>query len=121
VGCTRSWSFPWDSDDPIVESGNPEFDAAVVVQSYDTVAVHHWLSDPAVRNNILSLFQQHNIVPVFTGYRDLGGVLSAELPTNKPLLPPTTDAAGITSALCALAASAESMPTWEKTLKQAGS
>jgi len=93
----------------VVVSGNPELDAAVVVQADDEIAVRHWLNDLDGHNNILSLFHNHNLVSVSLCTSDSGRILRGELPTNNPLLPPTTNAAGITSALCTLAASAESM------------
>jgi hypothetical protein len=93
----------------IVVSGNPELDSAVVVQADDETSVRRWLNKPAVRQNILSLFQQHNLASVSLCTADSGRVLRGELPTNNPLLPPPRDSGGITSGLCALAESAESM------------
>ena len=82
----------------VVTTGDPELDAAFVVQADDEIAVRHWLSGPAVRNNILALFRHHEVASV-----SLNGVgsdrllsdrlLRCELATNNPSLPPMRDAA----------------------------
>jgi hypothetical protein len=87
--------------DSVVATGTPELDAAVVVQDDDGIAVRHWLNDPAVSNNILSLFQQHKVKSVRFCISDSGPVLRSELATNNPFGQPTRDAARITAGLCA--------------------
>jgi len=95
----------------VVTTGDPELDAAFVVQADDEIAVRHWLSGPGVRNNILALFRHHAVASVSLNGVGSGRLLRCELATNNPSLPPTRDAAGITAALCALAESAESCAT----------
>ena len=90
-------------------TGNPELDAAVVVQADDMIAMRGWLSEPTVRNNILLLFRQHNVKSVTTTHLGEGGaVLRSELTAHNPFWPAARDASAITTVLCALAQAAES-------------
>jgi len=89
----------------VVATGDPELDAAIVVQADDVSAVRRWLKEPAVRSRLLSLFQQHQAESV--SLRDEGSVLRAEVATHNPLVAPKGDAAGITETLRALAETLE--------------
>jgi hypothetical protein len=85
----------------VVATGDRELDAAVVVQADDAKAVRDWLREPAVRNLVLSLFQQYNVESV--SRRDAGTVLTAEFVVHNPFKQPEFDATTITNTLCALA------------------
>ena len=89
----------------VVATGDPDLDAAVVVQADDAEAVRDWLREPAVRSRVLSLFQQHKVDSVSA--RDAGSVLTAEFVAHDPFTQPKPDATVITEALCALAETLE--------------
>ena len=85
----------------LVEIGDRELDAAVVVQADDAEAVRDWLREPSVRSGVLSLFQQHKVESV--SLRDGGSVLRAEFVVHNPFAQPEFDANAITNTLRELA------------------
>ena len=85
----------------VVATGDRELDALVVVQADDADAVRAWIREPAVRNRILSLFQEHKVDSI--SVRDGGSVLRAEFVAHNPFTAPKPDPTGVTEALGTLA------------------
>jgi hypothetical protein len=88
----------------VVATGDPDLDAVVIIQGDDEQAIRRWLAHPTVRQNVLQLFEQHNMRSV--SLCD-GSILSADLIIRSMVAPPKRDADAIVKILCALAETLE--------------
>jgi hypothetical protein len=98
----------------VVQTGDAELDANLVVQGDDAAALRNWLQQPEVRYGLRTLFEDRNVTAVGNVHPSHPGpFLRCELvtrPLGSPFADRDYDAAGILQPLKVLAAAAESSP-----------